>query len=77
MCPACLAAAALIAGSSGTTAGIAVLALKKFCGKKAANQVRTRTMKKENRNAQWENECTETTDRVTRRMDQSSQAALG
>ncbi len=52
MCPACLATAALIAGSSSTTVGVAVFAVKKVCGKKAASQIRTQTVEKENGNAQ-------------------------
>jgi hypothetical protein len=66
MCPACLATAALIAGSSSTTAFIAVFALKKVCGKKAATQLRTQTIEEENRNGQWESGFTGPQDRVTR-----------
>jgi hypothetical protein len=39
MCPVCIATAALIAGSTTSTGGLAVLIAKKFRSKKPANEV--------------------------------------
>ena len=55
MCPVCIATAALIAGSTTSTGGLAVLIAKKFRSKKPANQVPTQHQvdnAKENRHGQ-------------------------
>ena len=50
MCPACIATAALIAGSAITTGGAAALVIKKFYAKNVANKARAQAPLKENRN---------------------------
>ena len=51
MCPACIGAAALVAGSAITSGGIAALVIKKFHATNLAAMIHTRFgMKKENLN---------------------------
>jgi ribosomal protein L13 len=52
MCPVCIATAALIAGSTTSTGGLAVLIAKKLRRKKPANEVPTQDKGKENRHGQ-------------------------
>jgi hypothetical protein len=52
MCPACLAAAALIAGAAVSTSGVAALAVKKFWTKNLANGNDAQNKGKENQNGQ-------------------------
>ncbi len=55
MCPVCIATAAIIAGSTTATGGLAVLIAKKFRSKKLANEVPTQHKvdnAKENRHGQ-------------------------
>ena len=47
MCPVCLATAALIAGSAGSTGGLAAIALRKFGKKNAVDTHRSSTLSKE------------------------------
>ena len=52
MCPACLAAAALIAGAAVSSTGVAALAVRKFWTKIPANENVAQNQGKENRNGQ-------------------------
>jgi hypothetical protein len=52
MCPVCIATAALIAGSTTSTGGLAVLIASKFRKKKVANEVPAQTKAKENHHGQ-------------------------
>ncbi len=52
MCPACLAAAALIAGAAVTSSGVAALAVKKFWTKNLVNHNVGQNQGKEIRNGQ-------------------------
>jgi hypothetical protein len=52
MCPACIATAALIAGSATSTAGLTAVIFRKFCAKNVANKIPTQTKLKESRNGQ-------------------------
>jgi hypothetical protein len=48
MCPVCIATAALIAGSTTSTGGLAVLIAKKFRRKKVAKDIPAQNKAKEN-----------------------------
>jgi hypothetical protein len=48
MCPACIGAAALIAGSATTTGGVAAFVVKKLSEKLFTNKIRVQVRVKEN-----------------------------
>lgn len=52
MCPVCLATAALIAGSTTSAGGLAVLLASKFCRKKVAKDMPAKNKAKENRHGE-------------------------
>jgi hypothetical protein len=52
MCPVCIVTAALIAGSTTSTGGLAVLIAKKFRKKKVADEVPMQDKAKENHHGQ-------------------------
>ncbi len=52
MCPVCIATAALIAGSTTSTGGLAVFIAKTIRKKKAANEIPAPSKAKENANGQ-------------------------
>lgn len=52
MCPVCIATAALIAGSTTSTGGLAVLIAKQFRKKKGATEIPAESKAKENHNGQ-------------------------
>jgi hypothetical protein len=52
MCPVCIATAALIAGTTTSTGGLAVLIAKTFRRKRVSNQVPIHDKAKENRHGQ-------------------------
>jgi hypothetical protein len=52
MCPVCIATAALIAGSTTSTGGLALLIAKKFRRKKVSNEVPAQNKAKENHDGQ-------------------------
>jgi len=52
MCPVCIATAALIAGSTTSTGGLALLIAKKFRRKKVSNEVPEQNKAKENHDGQ-------------------------
>ena len=52
MCPVCIATAALIAGGTTSTGGLAVLIAKKFRKKKVGNEIPAQNKAKENHHGQ-------------------------